>query len=453
MASAIIHFGMHKTGSSSIQQSLAERLDDSKFRYLSLGSSNSSGSIAVGFRRNPENYHGSKKRGSTREDLRLERQAIHRNLTAALTSNDARKATPILSAEYVSVMKAGEFGDLCDFFGRHGYDVTAVGYVRSPKGFMESAFQQRLKGGYKAFDVANMYPDYRRNFEKFESVLGKERVRLWHFDTESFPGGCVVQDFCGKIGIRFRPQDVIRVNEGMSLPALSLLYAYRKFGPGYGVGATVIRENHLLNTKVAELRGPKLRFHSSLVAPVIEAEREDIAWMEQRLGTSLAEDLARDDGRAIRSEEELLTFAPESLQWLAEQLGPDYTARWRPDMSAQQVADWMHAMRVKLANEDERLQGRIFAAAPARNNGGDMTITDLVQRARQSAPQKLKDISDEAAAVLLREAFALIGKQIASTDEGMVKVAGLGQFRVRKVEATPDGVKAATRRTLFKAEP
>src|SRR5690606_27887151 len=99
--------------------------------------------------------------------------------------------------------------------------------------------------------------------------------------------------------------------------------------------------------------------HSSLVAPVLAEQRKDIEWMEARLGASLAEDLAAHDDVAIHSEEELLRFTPESLQWLAEQLDEDHA---QTEMSPTEVADRMHQLRVRLAAADR--EAKAAADAP-----------------------------------------------------------------------------------------
>jgi len=78
-----------------------------------------------------------------------------------------------------------------------------------------------------------------------------------------------------------------------------------------------------------------------------------------------------------------------------------------------------------------------------------MTIEELVQVAKAAAPQILKQVPDEVAAALLREAFAEVARRIEAADNSVVTVAEFGRFRVRNVEAG-DG-KPATKRAIFKA--
>jgi hypothetical protein len=346
---AVVHFGMPKTGTTSIQESLFRRLSDPRFYYVNLGRSNASIPIATAFKGNAAQFHFHVKAGTAAGELAQLKADIVERLGAELRS--AGERTAILSGEAIFGLKPPELRELCCVVARHRHGaVTAAGYVRRPKEFMESEFQQQVKSGHRAFRVPKV-PRYRGRVGKFDTVFGRDNVRVWLFDPSTFAGGCVVQDFCSRLGARFRAQDVTRTNESLSRPALSLLFAYRKFGPGYGVGAAAIQENRLLIRRIMTLPGIKARLHSSLVAPLLGARREDIEWMEARAGASLAEDLAAHDDGAIRSEADLLEFAPESLQWLAEQLGGPYARQWHPAMQPPQVAEWVHELRLRLGRQ------------------------------------------------------------------------------------------------------
>lgn len=362
--SVVMHFGMPKTGTTSIQLSLMRRLSDPRFHYIKLVYANGSYAIANAFKTEPAKFHRHRKQGTSPDELRRLRHESLDSLTRELQAAAGR--TAILSAEVVFTFDVPELDALCRFLGQHGR-VTAVGYVRPPKEFIESTFQQLVKGGRAIFGVDKLFPRYRARLEKFDVVLGRESTRIRLFNRASFPGGCVVQDFCGRLGIAFPAQDVIRHNEALSRDAVSLLYAYRKFGPGYGVGPHVMRENKLLTRRLGALAGPRFHLHSSLIAPVVAAKREEIAWVEERIGASLAEDMTANNESAVRGEQDLLTFSPHALGWLGEQLGEPYRSGWRPDMKAREVADWMHRLRGRLA-----AGGEAEKVVPASQVQGDV---------------------------------------------------------------------------------
>jgi len=82
-----------------------------------------------------------------------------------------------------------------------------------------------------------------------------------------------------------------------------------------------------------------------------------------------------------------------------------------------------------------------------------MIIKELVQQVKGRVPAQLGKIPDAKAASLLREAFALIRDELAKTDQGMVKVGGLGNFRIRLVEVENDGKTETVKRITFVPAP
>jgi hypothetical protein len=177
--------------------------------------------------------------------------------------------------------------------------------------------------------------------------------------------------------------------------------------------------------------------------------------MEDRLGSSLGEDISAHDEHAIRSEADLLEFSPESLQWLAEQLGPDYVRRWHPKMAPKEVADWMHILRTQLVADDQSLQqaetrsqaGPLVALGKPQSEAID--VTELVGQAVKTVPELTK-IPVETAHVLVRTVFKQIGQKIDSVGDGVVRVPGLGQFRIKQVEEDKDGSKQIIKRVAFR---
>ena len=137
---------------------------------------------------------------------------------------------------------------------------------------------------------------------------------MWKFAPSAFPGNDVVRDFCSRMGIDIREDRIQRVNESLTRPAISILYAYRRFGQGHGVGTGAMRENHALVEAARTVEGAKLRFANSAVEPVLEANADDLAWIEERLGEeALLGHLAADEG-GVRTEDDLLEIEEGALK-------------------------------------------------------------------------------------------------------------------------------------------
>jgi hypothetical protein len=445
----IVHYGMPKTGSSSIRASFYKRLADPRFHYVDLGEANASYGVATGFKTNPGSFHVHLRKGTPAEALKKLKHAAIEGLVAEL--HRAGEKTAFMSAEAMSGLKEPEIRDFLEVVRRHRSEVRFVGYIRRPKESAESVFQQGIKAGQRQeFKVTNEISKVRNLVERLDAVFGKGNADIWLFDPSSFPGKCVVQDICARLGIEFAPEKVRRVNEGITLPAVQLLYAYRKLGPGFGIGDNVAKENRLLVQRVRMLEGPKLRFHSSIVAPLIKRHRADVEWVQERLGVSLAENLAANDEQAVRTEQDLLRFPPESLRWLAAQLGPEYEKALHADMSPRQVAEWMHRLRLNLVAADPALhQSAVPAGSPAAQAPeAFLKLNDLIESAARSEP-RLAQLSKEDARNLVRGALVQIRDEIRGTREGSIDVAALGQFLVSLQKAEENGQKGPAQHIAF----
>lgn len=78
-----------------------------------------------------------------------------------------------------------------------------------------------------------------------------------------------------------------------------------------------------------------------------------------------------------------------------------------------------------------------------------MNIKQLIRDAKADAPLLLGKIPETRAARLAREILALIRAEIAVTDEGEVRVPGLGVFKIRQVEVTRNGEPKTRKRVVL----
>lgn len=314
MSRCILHIGMHKTGTSSIQQSLHGFADDA-FVYADISDhSNHARTIfeLIGFdAKSRKAAHGE------RRQRRASRLAPSRDVERRVEDSIKRSGTRtyVISGEGLLVLPTRHLEDLRDYLQARFDDVAVYAAIRAPASYMASAFQERLKTANRlsALDLLR-YRDYRRTFVKFDEVFGKENVTMWKFDPGTFPEGCVVQDFCQRLGIAFPKERIVRANESLSREAVSLLYTYRKYGQRFGSLSISPRENRALVRKLTLIGKTRFRFAPELTSPVLNTNREDIAWMEQRLGSQLRDDdaaSARPDD--IRCEEDLVASNGDAL--------------------------------------------------------------------------------------------------------------------------------------------
>ena len=342
----IIHIGMPKTGSTSIQNTLHRKLVDKKFDYMKIGTSspNHSGTI-ISFCENK--LPQSQSRGLTRDKIIEIDKKNRKNFIEYIINNNS--PVSIISGEEIHQVSINGLEYLKNFLKKYFKQVVVVGYIRSPKSFMDSSLQQRVKGGLDTFDVEILYPYYRRRFEKFDEAFGRENVKFWKFDPKSFPKGNIVLDFCQKLGIEMQAEQTVRVNESLSKEALSLLYTYRKYGIDHGLGENINKEYYIYRL-IGEIMGigdTKVRLSPSITNPILEKYNEDTRWMEERLGESLSENIVEIENDIV-SESDLLENNEYTISKLIKLIGINYLKESKYDYAELEVGELMHILRMKL---------------------------------------------------------------------------------------------------------
>ncbi len=223
----ILHVGMPKTGSSSLQSALAHRLRDPRFRFIQLGGM-ANGSLIMGnaFAELGDYPHPP---SASRDERLFARRYAMATLTSALNEDLATR--PILSAEILHALLRETKLHMLDFFARYRGDLQIAAYLRRPKSYVESAFQEVLKHGFHGLDHLDVAIVYREFFEPFDDALGRQNVSIRLFERPALHEGCVVADFAQTWGIDIDRTDISRERMSLSGEAVKLLYIYRRKHP------------------------------------------------------------------------------------------------------------------------------------------------------------------------------------------------------------------------------
>ncbi len=346
----IVHIGMHKTGSSSIQTMLYSHLTDNNFHYTDLETPNQSGVLNSLFSDCPEELLAHRELGRNSIEVR---QYNERKRTLLLNGlAEARDATVIYSGEGISKMKRDtELPRFKKFLDEHFNEVSIVAYIRPPWSYTESWFYQGISSGRRdKFNLDNRFPKYKKWLEKFDQLFGRENVSFWKYDTQSFPNNDVVQDFCDRLGIINDGYSTKKMNRSLSLAAISLLFVYRKYGEKLAPRIGLMKENQKMLKFLEQIKGDELQFSYALINLVIAKYVDEIEWMESRLGESLLE-TRQDNNSNINSENDLLLISIESAQQLIELMNKQFGLLKIIDQkivkSPRDVADIMHILRLQ----------------------------------------------------------------------------------------------------------
>jgi hypothetical protein len=282
---AFVHLGMHKTGTSSVQESYARHAPKGFFYPTGRGTN-----LNVDARLLFEEdkicaqipyilRHG-------QEILPKLRHTAEESLLRQLGDSPCDKV--ILSAERFTYMSHPAVERFHDFLGRHFDETFFFAYIRDPISFVKSSFQQRLKSGGCRINFQADYPGYQARFKKYEDIFGRDRVGYRLFRRDTLQGGDVVRDLAGWLGSSYRTEDVQTTNEGLSIEAIALLYTYARHGPQTVDDPTrKAAGDKALIEALSEFGSGKWHLDPAVLDGILADIAEDCAWMNARLDAPL----------------------------------------------------------------------------------------------------------------------------------------------------------------------
>lgn len=310
----VIHAGMHKTGSSSIQDYMGAQTDE-EIVYARWASSNHCELFVLLFQ-DPElipEYHAIKAKGpefiKKLPELRAKwRQSFIEDLERS------RGKTFVFSAEDISSPQRRQARQNMHAFLREwSDDITVVGYVRDPLSFAVSAFQQHLKGHMKAFSPYGLWPKYRARFGQLDELFGRDKVILRPYDRSQLHGGDVVSDFAAILGTEYVASRNTEVNTSLSAEATALQFLQRSLGEGYVGGfLKAPAANHAFIEALRRIGSQRYTIAETVWNDVKEMNRADLNWIEARLGQKLPERRPA-DALVVSSEQDFLDLAVKQL--------------------------------------------------------------------------------------------------------------------------------------------
>ena len=219
MKTCFLHLGLHKTASSSFQQTCASNrklLGKQGLHYplfacehshpKRLKINNHSVPLRCLYDQNPKNYHINK-----RWKIRSLDEAI-RDYDAQLTEALSRDASIILSGEGLSLLSGKALSQLVERIRARGFEIRPLALVRSPLDYAHSIAQQLIRGGQHLELVGCgpllapqtmkrlTIPDGQRELTMLRSVFGED-LQLVPFRRACAhphgPVGYLLEEFCG----------------------------------------------------------------------------------------------------------------------------------------------------------------------------------------------------------------------------------------------------------------
>lgn len=223
----IVHIGMHKTGSTSIQESLAN-FDDGITFYAKLEYANHSIPIFTAFSSEFLDYPIWKRYGYSQSIKVGLRNKFKKTFTEQLQVKNRKKM--IISAEDISLLSEKDAENFIDYIRQYSKNVKIICYIRDPLSFAASAFQESCKVG-RSQNPNIIDPRYKYRIEKFINVVGEENIIVKKFEKDNLERSSVVADFCEIVGIDYNGIREIKSNESLTEEALKVIYVFNKNNP------------------------------------------------------------------------------------------------------------------------------------------------------------------------------------------------------------------------------
>lgn len=233
----ILHAGLHKTGTTSIQNNCYRHRDlllehgivYPSFKFQHKNIVNHSDCMTADVCENPGGYGAAFRQGVKADPLVL-RQSIRPQMDELL--QEPKADTLILSGEGIAEYNKVDLQALLDRLQEHTEQLRVVAYIRSPQSSLESILQQRVKSGL-AVTPENLTPVVRQRYQRLRHTFDEYLEIINFHDAVEHPSG-LVGHFMALAGV---PEDKLvelefkRKNERVTMEAYKLMSALNETYP------------------------------------------------------------------------------------------------------------------------------------------------------------------------------------------------------------------------------
>lgn len=311
----IVHVGMHKTGSTTIQHML-EQMTSGPVGPMDMIDRNHTVGCSMWFGSALDQKHTLLNLGHSRLTGKLHLARIKRRVARQLRRSTQKEL--VISSEWLSLGvvlgqgRAVMLKRLKAEFEPHFDHIEIYGYVRPPLAYTTSASQETMK--MRTY-FHTPWPEYQKRFRPLRQVFGPRNVNLRVFDRSQLVDGDILADFQDWVGWPKQEFVVERTNPSMTLAGASLVFCYQTNRDPID-SLRNHRERMRAVATLGVVDGPRFALSRAITDDLFDKNAKDLKWMEKILGRPIRDrGMDGDDAPwAVGSEDDLkrtaARFAP-----------------------------------------------------------------------------------------------------------------------------------------------
>ncbi|MEO0427818.1 MAG: hypothetical protein AAF160_10270 [Pseudomonadota bacterium] len=195
LKTCILHVGIHKTGSTSIQNAI-EGYDDGRTLVPNLSFKNHSVPFQLIFA-GPEDYSSNEHERASEAFYRKMAEEILEMMCDGLSEE---RSFILFSAERLSNLGAGSLWRIREFIQEYCDRIEILMFVREPLGWTASWFQQALTRGFEVRSEL-VSGNIRDRYQTLAGVFGAESIRVRRYEEKEDFGGDIIDLFAHIVGL------------------------------------------------------------------------------------------------------------------------------------------------------------------------------------------------------------------------------------------------------------
>ncbi len=288
-----LHIGVHKTGSSSIQETFyknVEIVEELGYLYPKKWILNHGFVFFPMFAEHPEKHLSNLRKNRTNEECVAINEENRKNILEEL--NEFKGEKVVFSGEDISPMPYDKVVKLKEYLNEimPNAEIKVIICTREISGYATSYVQQRAKAGGKKNAIQTALVNnkiYKPRLEKFIEIFGKNSITSYKFEEAvKHPEGPVGY-FMNVIGMSnndIEKIDIIRTNESVSDKSVDLnKYIDDIFPLITDVGVSEVREARD-KVPLNKISGTKFILPVEIQKKIRAENMDDTIWLKEKLG-------------------------------------------------------------------------------------------------------------------------------------------------------------------------